>query len=125
LADAPIRWIQEDARVFVRRELKRGNRYDAVVLDPPSFGHGPKGQVWKLEEDLDPLLESCAALTREGLRFCLLTCHSVGMTPSVLEDRLRSAFDRGSTGRIESAPLELIDPSGRGLPGGALARVVG
>lgn len=64
LADAPIRWIVEDAARFVRREIRRGNSYDAVILDPPSYGHGPKGETWKLSEHLLPLLRDCAVLLR-------------------------------------------------------------
>ena len=64
LSEAPIRWITEDARKFVRREIKRGNFYDAVILDPPSYGHGPGGEAWKLEEHLGELLAMCGDVDR-------------------------------------------------------------
>ena len=81
LADAPIRWIAEDAMKFVRRELKRGNTYDAVILDPPSYGHGPRGEVWRLSKHLAGLLAMCGQLTAGRRRFMLLTCHTPGVGP--------------------------------------------
>lgn len=90
LADAPIRWIVEDAAKFVRRELARGNRYDAVILDPPSYGHGPAGESWKLEDDLPQLLADCAELTAGRCRFMLLTCHTPSVTPAGARDYLAS-----------------------------------
>ena len=84
LADRPIRWIAEDAVKFCRREVKRGNKYDAVILDPPSYGHGPKGEVWKIENDLLPLLKLCGELTSESRAFVLVTCHSPGIGPAEL-----------------------------------------
>ena len=76
LNDAPIRWITEDALKFARRELKRGQRYDAVILDPPGYGHGPRGETWKLDERLGELLAACLELTADRRRFILLSCHS-------------------------------------------------
>ena len=88
LGGAPIRWIVEDAQRFVARELKRGNTYDGVVLDPPTYGHGPQGQSWKFSTGAAPLLADCVALMRRGpggaalgadARFVLLTCHTPGV----------------------------------------------
>ncbi len=76
LSEAPIRWIAEDATKFVGRELKRGRRYDGLILDPPAYGHGPRGEVWKLETDLDALLAGCFELAGGLPAFMLLTCHS-------------------------------------------------
>ncbi len=78
LQTAPIRWITEDASRFVTRELRRGQKYDALILDPPSYGHGPKGETWKLSSDLLPLLKNCRSLLGERPAFVLLTCHSPG-----------------------------------------------
>ncbi len=78
LAAASVRWIVEDAVKFVRREVKRGNRYDAVVLDPPSYGRGPRGEVWRLSKCLPRLLALCAELTAPAAAFVLLTCHTPG-----------------------------------------------
>jgi 23S rRNA (cytosine1962-C5)-methyltransferase len=103
LADAPIRWIAEDAVKFVRRELRRENFYDAVILDPPSYGHGPQGEAWKLASDLLPLLNDCAALVQRRPAFFLLTCHTPGFGPAELEailsDTLFGACGQGVTSR--------------------------
>lgn len=78
LADAPIRWITEDVRVFVQRELKRGNRYDAVVMDPPAFGHGPKKELWKIEEHFVPLVQDVCALLSGNPLFVLMSGYAAG-----------------------------------------------
>jgi 23S rRNA (cytosine1962-C5)-methyltransferase len=123
LADAPIRWIVEDARRFVERELARGNRYDAVILDPPSYGHGPKGQNWKLDRDLPELLAGSISLLSDQPRFVLLSCHTPGITHAIagqmLDDAAKSA---GRSGRITTGDLSLQATSGRILPGGVVAR---
>ncbi|MDE0818041.1 MAG: class I SAM-dependent methyltransferase, partial [Pirellulaceae bacterium] len=85
LQDAPIRWIQEDAQLFCQREVKRGNTYHAVILDPPSYGHGPKNQAWKINQHLGELLTNCGELTREQRSFMLLTSHTVGLGAADLE----------------------------------------
>jgi 23S rRNA (cytosine1962-C5)-methyltransferase len=87
LADAPIRWIVEEAVKFCQREVKRGNQYDAVILDPPTYGHGPKGEAWSIKRDLLPLLELCRELTAGRLKFALLTCHTPGLGPAELGSR--------------------------------------
>ena len=124
LADASIRWIVEDARRFVERELARGNRYDAVILDPPSYGHGPKGQNWKLERDLPALLGESFSLLGDRPLFVLLSCHTPGVTHSIagqmLEDAAKSA---GRNGQITTGELSLQATSGRKLPCGVVARL--
>ena len=92
LAEAPVRWIAEDAVKFVNREIRRGNRYDAVILDPPSYGHGTHGEVWRLAEDLPRLLALCAELTTPRPRFVLLTCHTPGFSPIRLRELLGNSF---------------------------------
>ena len=99
LGHAPIRWIAEDAVKFVRREVRRGNHYDAVILDPPSYGHGPHGEVWRLAEDLPPLLALCAELTAGRPRFVLLTCHTPGFAPDRLRELLAAAFGLSPSAR--------------------------
>ena len=81
LGDAPIRWLVEDAVRYCEREVKRDSRYDAVVLDPPSYGHGPKGEEWRLERDLPKLLDVCATLVDRTPQFFLATCHTPGRRP--------------------------------------------
>lgn len=119
LSDQPIRWIVDDAPTFVRRELKRGRQYHAVILDPPSYGHGPKGEVWKLAEHLPALLADCAKLTAGDRRFVLLTSHTSGIGPAVLGRLLAEALGMAQG---ESDELALCTSSGRRLPCGAMAR---
>jgi 23S rRNA (cytosine1962-C5)-methyltransferase len=120
LNEAPIRWIVEDALTFARRELKRGRKYDAVILDPPSYGHGPSGEVWKIETDLPELLATCRELT-EKPRFALLTCHAPQYDPPRLVELLRQA-GFGSTADFELGDLWLESRDGRRLHGGMFAR---
>jgi 23S rRNA (cytosine1962-C5)-methyltransferase len=122
LESAPIRWIVEDARRFVQRELRRGNQYDAVVMDPPSYGHGPKGETWKLTRDLLPLLRDCAELTSQRRLFLLLTCHSPGFGPAELSASLEDAvFGHCQTG-VGAKGLHLEACDGRRLDAGVVAR---
>jgi 23S rRNA (cytosine1962-C5)-methyltransferase len=122
LADAPIRWIVEDALRFCQREIKRGNRYDAVILDPPTYGHGPKGEAWSIKRDLLPLLELCRELTSDGLKFALCTCH----TPGIDAADLSAYFSEGMFGYCGQPPhtgtLYLETADGRKLPSGIFAR---
>jgi 23S rRNA (cytosine1962-C5)-methyltransferase len=94
-----IRWIVEDAMTFLRREVERGKRYDTIVLDPPSFGRGPKGEIFKLEKDLIPMLELCRALHP---KIVVLSCHTTGITPSQLTKMAAKVF----SGKIESGELD-------------------
>lgn len=122
LGDKPIRWIAEDAPRFVARELKRGNRYDAVILDPPSYGHGPRGEAWKLATDLAPLLADCAKLVSHAPAFFLLTCHTPGFGPAELEALLsETLFGRCQQGVVAKS-LSLSTSDGRKLPCGTVAR---
>jgi 23S rRNA (cytosine1962-C5)-methyltransferase len=132
LASAPIRWIVEDAARFVRRELKRGNRYDAVILDPPSFGHGPAGETWKLEDDLPALLAACTELTAGRRRFVLLTCHTQSVTPAAARELLSAAFMKAPpesdrcisvcADRVAAGELSIESASENRLPCGVHAR---
>ncbi len=120
LAEAPIRWIVDDAAKFVRREVKRGNQYDAVILDPPSYGHGARGEVWRLSKDLEPLLKNCAQLTSGRRRFILLTCHTPGYEPQRLSELLAEACD--NTAGIAAGRLTIRSIDGRDMPSGMFAR---
>ena len=127
LADAPIRWIAEDAVKFVKRELRRGNRYDAVILDPPSYGHGAHGEVWRLASHLPRLLELCAQLTDPQRRFMLLTCHTpefdAGRLARLMADALDSTAEHGGCYGIETQPLTIRAATGRELPSGVAVPV--
>jgi len=122
LADAPIRWIAEDALKYVRRELKRGRRYDAVILDPPSYGHGPKGEVWRLEQHLPEMLALCAELTAASRRFILLSGHTPDFGPERLARMLDDALGRCPAGSITAEELTLRTAAGRPLPSGVVVR---
>jgi 23S rRNA (cytosine1962-C5)-methyltransferase len=122
MANGPIRWITEDATKFVRRELKRGNCYDAVVLDPPSYGHGPRGEVWRLSKHLARLLNMCAQLTAGRRRFMLLTCHTPKFGPQRLAAMVGAALGDADSGVLTSEPMRLRDVNGRHLPSGVVVR---
>jgi 23S rRNA (cytosine1962-C5)-methyltransferase len=122
LAERPIRWIVEDAVKFCRREVKRGNSYDAVILDPPTYGHGPKGEEWLIKRDLLPLLELCGELVERRPKFVLLTCHTPGIGPAELAAYLADGVfgHCGQPPRTGELALETAD--GRRLPSGVFAR---
>lgn len=92
LSDKPIRWIVEDVQKFVQRELRRGNTYHGIILDPPSYGRGPKNEIWKLEESLSLFMDDLAKLFDQEYGFVLLSAHSPGLTPLGLENVLRQHF---------------------------------
>lgn len=122
LAEAPIRWIVEDAIRYCRREVKRDARYDAIVLDPPTYGHGPKGEAWRLDRDLPELLELCATLVDRSPRFFLATCHTPGIGPAELSAYLSDAIV-GHCGQPPTAgELWLKTAGGRRLESGVYAR---
>ncbi|HET9455927.1 MAG TPA: class I SAM-dependent methyltransferase [Candidatus Limnocylindrales bacterium] len=123
LADRPVRWIVDDAAAFVAREIRRGRRYDAVVLDPPSYGHGPGGRTWRLEERLPELLDACAEATGGDPLFALASAHTPGFGPDRLADELAAAFRR-RPGVVERGELILRAESGARLRLGAWARII-
>ncbi|HSZ52090.1 MAG TPA: class I SAM-dependent methyltransferase [Caulobacteraceae bacterium] len=115
LEGAPVRWICEDARAYVRREARRGSRYAGIILDPPKYGRGPGGEVWRLYEDLPDLLAGCAALLSEDAEFLILNAYSERLSGLALASLLAETLaDRG--GRIEWGELTLAESSGgRGM----------
>lgn len=121
LTDRPIRWIVEDVRKFVQREIKRGSCYHGVILDPPTYGHGPSGQAWKLAEHLPALLADCGRLLAEAGGFLLLTCHAPGIGPRELEMLVRDAAQI-QLAHVARGELDLISAAGRRLPSGVFAR---
>jgi len=122
LQDAAIRWIPEDAMKFCKREVKRGNKYDAVILDPPTYGHGPKGEPWKINEHLLPLLQLCGELTAENRAFVLVTCHSPEIGPSELSAYLAEGIFGHCGQPPASGELFLQTADGRRLASGVFAR---
>jgi 23S rRNA (cytosine1962-C5)-methyltransferase len=124
LADRPIRWIVDDIEAFVAREARRGRRYEGIVLDPPSYGHGAGGRSWKLAERLPDLLAACAALTAFRPAFVVLTAHTPGFGPERLGDELAAAFRRRAAD-VDAGDLGLRARSGAHLRLGAYARIIG
>ena len=123
LADRPIRWIVDDCQKFVEREIRRGRRYDAIIMDPPSYGRGPSGEVWKLEESLYPFVELCAGVLSDEPEFVLINSYTTGLSPAVLTYVSESIFSRRFGGRSESSELGLpVTDSGLILPCGATCR---
>ena len=84
LSDKPIRWLVDDCVKFVEREIRRGNHYDAIIMDPPSYGRGPKGEIWKIEEAIHPLVKLCAKLLSDNPLFFLINSYTTGLAPAVL-----------------------------------------
>ena len=116
-----IRWIADDVNKFVKREIRRGSRYQLIALDPPTFGRGTSGQLWKIESDLPLLLEDCRQLLAQEGPVCLeLSCHSPGFTPLVLERLLRRTF--GKNGTVSVTEMSIPESTGSELPSGFSAR---
>jgi 23S rRNA (cytosine1962-C5)-methyltransferase len=122
LADRPIRWIVEDALKFCRREAKRGNRYDGVVLDPPSYGHGPQGEVWQIGQQLLLLLKLCGQLTDDSRALVLVTCHSPGIGPAELAAYLADGIFGHCGQPPATGELFLETTAGRRLLSGIFTR---
>ena len=123
LEDAPIRWIVDDCAKFVEREIRRGRRYDAVIMDPPSYGRGPSGEVWKLEDSLWPFVELVAGVLSDEPLFFLINSYTTGLAPSVLTYILESLNTPKYGGRTHSDELGLpVTESGLALPCGATGR---
>lgn len=110
LEQAPIRWIVEDVKKFLARELKRGSRYEGIILDPPSFGRGTKGEVFKIEETIVPLLQDCRALLSDQSLFLLFSCHTPGFSPLVMHHLTEQAM-RGLKGKIGVGEMVLSGES--------------
>lgn len=122
LEGRPIRWIVEDAQKFVRRELRRGNRYHGVILDPPSYGRGPHGEVWRLSKHLGGLLAGCAELLAGQRRLLVLSCHTPGFGPERLKTMAAAALGNHPPGTVEAEPLRISTADGRQMPCGAVVR---
>jgi 23S rRNA (cytosine1962-C5)-methyltransferase len=120
-----IRWLLEDAFKFVQREARRGRHYEGIILDPPSWGHGPKGEKWKLEEMIDELTQSVAKILHPE-RYCLIfNSYSLGFSSLVLSNLVQTHFSQYSPDKLESGELYLPERSGRRLPMGVFARISG
>ena len=123
LEDAPIRWLVDDCVKFVEREIRRGNHYDGIIMDPPSYGRGPKGEIWKMEENIFPFLELTARLLSEDARFFLINSYTTGLAPSVLTYMLSTELLPRFGGRVEADEIGLpVTSTGLALPCGSSGR---
>ena len=123
LETAPIRWIVDDCVKFVEREIRRGNHYDAIIMDPPSYGRGPKGEIWKIEEKIHPFIQLCVQLLCEEPLFFLVNSYTTGLAPAVLTYMLASEVVPKYGGSVESQEIGLpVRESGLVLPCGASGR---
>ena len=122
LSDRPIRWLVDDCIKFVQREQRRGNRYDGIIMDPPSYGRGPGGEVWKLEEQLFSLVELCRSILSPDAKFFLLNSYTTGLSPSVMEYLLGVLLQKPMGGRVASDEIGLpVTSTGQVLPCGSTA----
>ena len=122
LEDRPIRWIVDDCLKFIRREIRRGNRYDGIIMDPPSYGRGPGGEVWQLEEQVYTLVEEAAKLLHEDSLFFLLNSYTTGLSASVMEYILGVVIRDRIGGQVSSDEIGLpVKSTGYVLPCGSTA----
>ena len=125
LADAPIRWIVDDCAKFVEREIRRGKTYDAIIMDPPSYGRGPSGEVWKLEDSLYPFVKLCMQVLSDKPLFVIINSYTTGLAPSVLGYILHLLACQRFGGKVTWDELGLpCTESGMALPCGATGRWV-
>ena len=123
LEEAPIRWIVDDCMKFVEREIRRGNHYDGIIMDPPSYGRGPKGEIWKIEDAIYPLVQACSKLLSREPLFFLINSYTTGLAPSVLTYMLGMAVQKQYGGRVTADEIGLpVTETGLALPCGASGR---
>ena len=123
LADRPMRWLVDDCGKFVQREQRRGNKYDAILMDPPSYGRGPNGEVWKLEEQIFPLVRDCVSLLSDTPLFFYINSYTTGLSPSVMQYILHALIPEHLGGTIDADEIGLpVSANGWVLPCGSTAR---
>lgn len=123
LGNAPIRWLVDDCVKFVEREIRRGNQYDGIIMDPPSYGRGPKGEIWKIEESIWPFVELCARLLADDALFFLINSYTTGLQPAVLSYMLNLSIAQKRGGRVEAEEIGLpVSTGSLILPCGASGR---
>ena len=126
LSDAPIRWLVDDCVKFVEREIRRGNKYDGIIMDPPSYGRGPKGEIWKIEESVYPFIELCTQILSEDALFFLINSYTTGLQPAVLSYMLNTLIAKERGGVVEASEIGLpVSSNGLVLPCGASGRWIG
>ncbi len=123
LSDAPIRWLVDDCVKFVEREIRRGNRYDGIIMDPPSYGRGPKGEIWKIEDCIFRFIESCTGILSDDAAFFLVNSYTTGLQPAVLSYMLNVLLAGKRGGTVISDEIGLpVTNNGLILPCGAAGR---
>ncbi|MBD5444626.1 MAG: SAM-dependent methyltransferase [Lachnospiraceae bacterium] len=123
LTDAPIRWLVDDCVKFVEREIRRGNTYDAIIMDPPSYGRGPKGEIWKIEESIFPFIELTAQILSKDALFFLINSYTTGLQPAVLSYMAETLIIPQFGGRVQASEIGLpVSSNGLVLPCGASCR---
>ena len=123
LADAPIRWLVDDCTKFVEREIRRGNHYDGIIMDPPSYGRGPKGEIWKIEENIFPFVELTGKLLSDKPLFFLINSYTTGLQPAVLSYMLNLTVKKQFGGTVAAEEIGLpVSGTGLVLPCGASGR---
>lgn len=122
LKDAPIRWLVDDCVKFVEREIRRGNHYDAIIMDPPSYGRGPKGEIWKIEESVYPLIQLCSQILTDNPLFFLINSYTTGLQPAVLSYIISTVLGTAN-GTVTASEIGLpVSSNGLVLPCGASGR---
>ena len=122
LKDAPIRWLVDDCVKFVEREIRRGNHYDAIIMDPPSYGRGPKGEIWKIEESVYPLIQLCSQIFTDNPLFFLINSYTTGLQPAVLSYMISTVLGTAN-GTVTASEIGLpVSSNGLVLPCGASGR---
>ena len=123
LENAPIRWIVDDCVKFVEREIRRGNHYDGIIMDPPSYGRGPKGEIWKIEDSIYPFIELCTQLLSDDPLFFLVNSYTTGLQPAVLTYMMSTLISKRFGGHVEAEEIGLpVSGNGLVLPCGASGR---
>ena len=123
LADRPVRWLVDDCVKFVEREIRRGNKYDGIIMDPPSYGRGPKGETWKIEESIFPFIELCTKILSDDAIFFLINSYTTGLQPAVLSYMINTAIVSKFGGKVEADEIGLnVSSNGLVLPCGASGR---
>ena len=120
IADRPVRWLVDDCVKFVQREIRRGHKYDGIIMDPPSYGRGPNGEVWKIEEKLYSFMELCMQVLSDDPSFLILNSYTTGLSPAVMEYLLNVMLKSRYGGKVSSDEIGLkVTESGMCLPCGS------
>lgn len=123
LSEAPIRWLVDDCVKFVEREIRRGNTYDGIIMDPPSYGRGPKGEIWKIEDSIFPFVQLCTQLLSHDAKFFLINSYTTGLQPAVLTYMMNLCITPTFGGHVEASEIGLpVSDTGLVLPCGASGR---